>query len=180
MAAKTRANSDVNNAEGPRPTFNSPLVDSTRGRKSLAIPGGEDDITLRTKYRPFLLRGDVAENDWIAKLELDTALQLTQTDMQRTHGNRLKVLVLYGSMRERSYSRLLAYECARILHRLGCDVRVYDPSGLPMKDDVQHDHPKVQELRGMSKWSDGHVWVSPEQHGNIVRLPFRLLRDFES
>ena len=67
-----------------------------------------------------------------------------------------------------SYSRLLAYEAARILFRLGCDVRVFDPTGLPVKDDVQHSHHKVQELRGLSKWSDGHVWVSPEQHGNLV------------
>jgi hypothetical protein len=68
----------------------------------------------------------------------------------------------------RSYSRLLAFECSRILWRLGADVRVYDPSGLPVKDEVQHQHPKVQELRELSKWSDGHVWVSPEQHGNLV------------
>lgn len=68
----------------------------------------------------------------------------------------------------RSYSRLLAFECSRILFRLGADVRVYDPSDLPVKDDVQHQHPKVQELRELSKWSDGHVWVSPEQHGNLV------------
>jgi len=70
----------------------------------------------------------------------------------------------------RSYSRLLAFEAARILFRLGCDVRVYDPAGLPQKDDVQHGHPKVQELRDLSKWSDGHVWISPEQHGNLVSL----------
>lgn len=68
----------------------------------------------------------------------------------------------------RSYSRLLAFECSRILFRLGADVRVYNPSDLPVKDDVQHQHPKVQELRELSKWSDGHVWVSPEQHGNLV------------
>jgi arsenic resistance protein ArsH len=81
-------------------------------------------------------------------------------------------MVLFGSLRSRSYSRLLAFECARILSRLGCDVRVFDPAGLPVKDDVQHDHPKVQELRHLSKWSDGHVWVSPEQHGNLVRTSF--------
>lgn len=68
----------------------------------------------------------------------------------------------------RSFSRLLAFEAARILFRLGCDVRVYNPAGLPQKDDIQHDHHKVQELRELSKWSDGHVWVSPEQHGNLV------------
>ncbi|VZI04272.1 unnamed protein product, partial [Fusarium fujikuroi] len=63
---------------------------------------------------------------------------------------------------DKSYSRLLAFEAARTLHRLGCDVRVYNPAGLSQKDDVQHDHPKVQELRELSKWSDGHVWISPE------------------
>lgn len=68
----------------------------------------------------------------------------------------------------RSFSRLLAYEAARVLFRLGCDVRVYDPAGLPQKDDIHHSHPKVQELRELSKWSDGHVWISPEQHGNLV------------
>lgn len=68
----------------------------------------------------------------------------------------------------RSYSRLLAFEASRILFRLGCDVRMYDPTGLPVKDDVQHSHPKVQELRDISMWSDGHVWISPEQHGNLV------------
>lgn len=72
--------------------------------------------------------------------------------------------------RSRSYSKLLAYEISRILFRLGADVRVYDPTGLPVKDDSQHGHPKVQELRDLSRWSDGHFWVSPEQHGNLVRL----------
>lgn len=69
-----------------------------------------------------------------------------------------------------SYSRLLSFEASRILFRLGCDVRMYDPKGLPVKDDEQHSHPKVQELRELSKWSDGHVWISPEQHGNITAV----------
>lgn len=73
-----------------------------------------------------------------------------------------------------SYSRLLAFEASRILFRLGCDVRVFDPTGLPMKDDVQHNHHKVQELRDLSRWSDGHVWVSAEQHGNLVRPTTKL------
>lgn len=70
----------------------------------------------------------------------------------------------------RSYSKLLAYEIARILFRIGCDVRVYNPGGLPIKDDEQHEHPKVQELRKLSRWSDGHFWVSPEQHGNLTAV----------
>ena len=68
----------------------------------------------------------------------------------------------------RSFSRLLAFEASRVLWRLGCDVRIFDPTTLPIKDDVQHLHPKVQELRDLSRWSDGHVWVSPEQHGTLV------------
>jgi arsenic resistance protein ArsH len=70
----------------------------------------------------------------------------------------------------RSYSRLLAYEASRILFRLGCDVRMYDPTGLPVKDDMHHNHEKVQELRELSKWSDGHVWISPEQHGILTAV----------
>lgn len=64
----------------------------------------------------------------------------------------------------------MAYEASRILHRLGADVRVFDPRGLPVKDDVQHDHPKVQELRTLSHWSDGHLWCSPEQHGILTAV----------
>lgn len=69
-----------------------------------------------------------------------------------------------------SYSRLLSFEASRILFRLGCDVRMFDPKGLPVKDDEQHSHPKVQELRELSKWSDGHIWISPEQHGNVTAV----------
>lgn len=64
----------------------------------------------------------------------------------------------------------MAMEAARILHRLGCDVRVFDPSALPIRDSVPDTHPAVQELRALSLWSDGHVWVSPEQHGNLTAV----------
>lgn len=64
----------------------------------------------------------------------------------------------------------MAFEAARILDRIGCDVKVYDPQGLPVKDDVQHDHPKVQELRDLSIWSEAQFWCSPEQHGNITAV----------
>lgn len=64
----------------------------------------------------------------------------------------------------------MAFEAARLLHRLGCEVRVYDPSGLPVKDDVQQDHAKVQELRELSIWSEAQFWCSPEQHGNITAV----------
>jgi len=144
--------------------------------KTLAISPEDDDPVLRAKYRPFLLREDIASNDWISNLELSTVLQLSHSDLQRTstpetpEGSRLRILLLYGSLRPRSYSKLLAYECARILHRLGADVRIYNPKGLPVKDDEQTSHEKVQELRNLSRWSDGHVWVSPEQHGNLTAV----------
>jgi arsenic resistance protein ArsH len=79
-----------------------------------------------------------------------------------------RILVLYGSLRERSYSRLLAEEAGRILADLGCEVRFFDPAGLPVKGPGLEDHPKVQELRELSLWSEGQVWCSPEMHGTIT------------
>jgi hypothetical protein len=120
----------------------------------------------------------IMKNDWVSQLELRTVMKMAHDDLLKT-GKRLRILVLYGSLRKRSYSKLLALEAARIFHRLGCDVRVYDPAGLPIKDDVQHDHPKVVELRGASQWSDGHFWVSPEQHGNLVRYVDSTLLNYK-
>ena len=79
-----------------------------------------------------------------------------------------RILLLYGSLRERSYSRLLTEEAARILNRLGAETRVFDPHGLPMPDSVGADHPKVAELRALSNWSEGQVWCSPERHGTLT------------
>ncbi|KAK5162942.1 uncharacterized protein LTR77_011103 [Saxophila tyrrhenica] len=166
MVSTARVNGDLNNTEVLRKSSVVP-PDPAYSQRTLAIQKEEDNEDIRVLHRPFLLHQDVANSDWISKLELSTALKMAEVDMNRT-GERLKVLVLYGSLRSRSYSKLLALECARILFRLGCDVRVYDPAGLPVKDDVQHDHPKVQQLRDLSKWSDGHVWVSPEQHGTLT------------
>lgn len=137
--------------------------------RSLAIPTSEDDAEIRKMYRPFLLPDEIKLRDWVSRLELATVTKMVHDDFQSTK-SRLRVLVLYGSLRKRSYSKLLAYEISRILFRLGCDVRIYDPRGLPVKDDEQHDHPKVQELRELSRWSDGHFWVSPEQHGNLTAV----------
>ncbi|MEQ8275801.1 MAG: arsenical resistance protein ArsH [Deltaproteobacteria bacterium] len=79
-----------------------------------------------------------------------------------------RILMLYGSLRERSFSRLLAEEAGRILEGLGCEVRFYDPVGLPVKAPGLDDHPKVQELRELSLWSEGQVWSCPEMHGTIT------------
>ncbi len=79
-----------------------------------------------------------------------------------------RILFLYGSLRKRSYSRLLAEEAARIITELGADVRIFNPFDLPLVDSVPADHPKVVELRGLSEWSEGQVWSSPERHGAIT------------
>jgi arsenic resistance protein ArsH len=79
-----------------------------------------------------------------------------------------RILLLYGSLRTRSYSRLLTLEAERILRHLGAETRVFDPAGLPMPDSVPLDHPKVMELRDLVLWSEGQVWCSPERHGTIT------------
>lgn len=85
-----------------------------------------------------------------------------------THAPRF--LVLYGSLRERSYSRLVAEEFARLLQALGGETRIFNPSGLPLVDDASDDHPKVRELHELVQWSEGMVWSSPERHGAMTGL----------
>ncbi|MEQ1716278.1 MAG: arsenical resistance protein ArsH [Hyphomicrobium sp.] len=76
-----------------------------------------------------------------------------------------RILLLYGSVRPRSYSRFLTQEAARLLEHLGAETRVFDPSGLPLPDDAVGTDAKVQELRTLVDWSEGQVWSSPERHG---------------
>jgi arsenic resistance protein ArsH len=81
-----------------------------------------------------------------------------------------RILILYGSLRERSYSRLLSEEAARLLRWFGCETRTFDPRGLPLPDEVEPDHPKVKELRDLADWSESMVWVSPERHGAMTGI----------
>lgn len=81
-----------------------------------------------------------------------------------------RILLLYGSCRERSFSRLLTEEAARLLQRFGAETRIFDPRGLPLPDDVPDSHPKVQELRELMQWSEGQVWCSPERHGSMTAV----------
>ena len=85
-------------------------------------------------------------------------------------GHPPRILLLYGSLRERSYSKLLVLEAERLLQTFGCETRVFDPAGLPLPDSVPDDHPKVAELRALSLWSEGQVWCSPERHGAIAGI----------
>ena len=81
-----------------------------------------------------------------------------------------RFLMLYGSLRERSYSRLLTFEAARLLTAMGGEVKIYDPTGLPLVDSAPDSHPKVQELRQLASWAEGMVWTSPERHGAMTGL----------
>ncbi|WP_144641250.1 arsenical resistance protein ArsH [Bordetella genomosp. 13] len=85
-----------------------------------------------------------------------------------THAPRF--LLLYGSLRARSYSRLAAEEAARLLQALGGETRMFDPSGLPLVDDASDQHPKVRELHALAQWAEGMVWSSPERHGAMSGL----------
>ena len=81
-----------------------------------------------------------------------------------------KILLLYGSLRKRSFSRLVVEESARLLEELGCETKIFNPSGLPLPDDEDESHPKVQELRELMAWSEGQVWCSPERHGAMTAI----------
>ena len=81
-----------------------------------------------------------------------------------------RILLLYGSLRQRSFSRLVVEECARLLTRMGAEVTIFCPKGLPQTDTVNESHPKVQELRELMVWSEGQVWCSPERHGSMTSI----------
>ena len=96
------------------------------------------------------------------------SMQKLQAAAPMTHAP--KILLLYGSLRERSFSRLLAEEAARLLQTMGCETRFFNPSGLPLPDDAPDTHPKVVELRELFAWSEGMVWSSPERHGAMTGI----------
>lgn len=79
-----------------------------------------------------------------------------------------RILILYGSLREKSFSRHLAEECRRVLTQFGCEVRTFRPNDLPVFDRFSFEHPEVVKLRELSNWSEAHVWITPEQHGAMT------------
>jgi len=116
----------------------------------MASDGPEDD-TLPA------LRGDLLQPVDLERLEPATRAR-----------HKPRILLLYGSLRPEAYSRLMTEEAARVLRALGAETRVFHPHGLPVANSAEPDHPKVAELRGLSLWSEGQVWCSPERHGAIT------------
>lgn len=102
---------------------------------------------------------------------LDPALadipSLKELDQHPASTHKPKILLLYGSNRERSFSRLMVQEAARLLEEFGAETRIFNPSGLPLPDDAPDTHEKVVELRELMMWSEGQVWCSPERHGSM-------------
>jgi len=98
--------------------------------------------------------------------QIDTELLKSPSDA----GHKPRILLLYGSLHEQSYSRRAAEESARILRHLGCETKLFDPRGLPQPDDADADHPKVAELRELAVWAEGMVWSSPERHGAMTGI----------
>ncbi|WP_175860717.1 arsenical resistance protein ArsH [Burkholderia cepacia] len=104
--------------------------------------------------------------------QLDAALfrvpDASQLQPARPSTHPPRIVLLYGSLRARSFSRLLVEEAARLLTAMGADVRIFNPAGLPLPDDAPEHHPKVAELRELVQWSEGMVWCSPERHGAMT------------
>ncbi|MBZ4039806.1 arsenical resistance protein ArsH [Novilysobacter selenitireducens] len=97
------------------------------------------------------------------------SLQREHLQLPVIDGHPPRILLLYGSLRERSYSRLAVEEGARLLQLMGAETRIFDPGDLPLPGQVaDDDHPAVHELRALSVWSEGQVWCSPERHGQIT------------
>ena len=109
---------------------------------------------------------DTPQLDENAFDEIDKA-RLTQN---RLSNHSPRILMLYGSLRDRSFSRPMIEEAARVLERLGAETRICNPTGLPLPDEDHSNHPKVQELRDLVVWSEGMVWCSPERHGAMTAV----------
>jgi arsenical resistance protein ArsH len=107
--------------------------------------------------------------DFLPALDRRYALQKPATGLIGGPSHPPRILLLYGSLRERSYSRLVVEEAARLVRFFGAEPRIFDPSDLPLPDQLRaDDHPAVHELRELSMWSEGHIWCSPERHGQIT------------
>lgn len=104
-------------------------------------------------------------------LNMEEMHQPTTADFAQTFStHKPRILLLYGSLRERSYSRLVIEEAARLLTYFGAEAKIFDPRGLPQPDTEDENHPKVKELRALMMWSEGQIWCSPERHGSMTGI----------
>jgi arsenical resistance protein ArsH len=132
------------------------------------------DAVLYEGYLLFPYRGSAQKNRyrWQWGVVAPAALDIPDLDKLSLTGaaHPPRILILYGSLRPQSYSRKLALEAERLLQRLGAETRVFDPHRLPLVGEADAGHPKVRELRALSLWSEGQVWVSPERHGTLTAV----------
>jgi hypothetical protein len=147
------------------PYLSLPILSTTKNnhttqKMSMSTITDEDVAKSWKLYR--LVDSESIEKDWVKNLELDGAKAcLTNAEFlpHGDDGHPPRILLIYGSLRTRSFSKFLCYEFARVLEYLGAECRVYDPRGLPQHDTETHsNHPKVVELRTLSQWSEGQVW----------------------
>ncbi len=111
----------------------------------------------------------LSDPDFLPALDTRHALQKPMSVSAAEPRHSPRILLLYGSLREHSYSRLVVEEAARLVRFFGGEPRIFDPSDLPLPDQVKgDDHPAVRELRELSMWSEGQIWCSPERHGQIT------------
>ncbi|MCA6115948.1 arsenical resistance protein ArsH [Bradyrhizobium sp. WSM 1738] len=111
----------------------------------------------------------VPDPDFLPALDTHHARQRPGVGLESGRLHPPRILLLYGSLRERSYSRLAIEEAARLLRFFGAEPRIFDPSDLPLPDQADSDdHPAIRELRELSLWSEGQIWCSPERHGQIT------------
>jgi len=111
------------------------------------------------------------QNPSLANIENSVFIIPSKADMQSALSvHKPRILLLYGSLRERSFSRLAIEESARLLDVFGAETRIFNPTGLPQPDSEDESHPKVKELRELMIWSEGQVWCSPERHGAMTGI----------
>jgi arsenic resistance protein ArsH len=123
-----------------------------------------------TKQESSISQVDLSKID-LSQVEHNSFHIPATSDMSLTlSAHKPKILLLYGSLRERSFSRLVIEESARLLEAMGAEVRIFNPQGLPQTDTEDASHPKVQELRDLMMWSEGQVWCSPERHGSMTSI----------
>jgi arsenic resistance protein ArsH len=112
--------------------------------------------------------GVVMNTNELPNLDLNCFKQPDRVQLGDTLLHPPRILILYGSLRERSFSRLAAEEAGRLLQFMNAEVKFFNPAGLPLVDEINEQHPKVLELRELADWSEGQVWSSPERHGSMT------------